>query len=99
MDNGLLALVVLGTFATVHERVIELIRRVFRGPPEYTDDKALADGFGRGFFRRTPAGEPIDVVTTSPGLIRRLVKREQWDKWRQRFDGLTIGPWSVLLAV
>lgn len=106
MDTGLVALVVLGTFSTVHERMIELIRRVFRGPPEYTDAKAIADGFGKlRLFRAVPPVMPgqddqiIETVTPSPGLIRRLAQQRSWTKWRKMLDGMTVGPWSVLLAI
>ena len=106
MDTGLVALVVLGTFATVHERMIELIRRVFGGPPEYTDAKALADGYGkRRFWRHVPPVVPgqdeqvMEPVTPSPGLIRRLTMPNAWRRWRKLLDGATIGPWSVLFAI
>src|SRR4051794_35881757 len=106
MDTGLVALVVLGTFATVHERMIELIRRVFRGPPEYTDAKALADGYGkRRLLRQVPPkvegqdDQVIEVATPSPGLIRRLSAPRGWPRWRKMLDGLTIGPWSIALAI
>jgi hypothetical protein len=101
MDTGLVALVVLATFGTVHERIIELIRRVFRGPPEYTDADAIADGFDRSFFRQPP--RKVDggdaAPGASPGLIRRCLPRRRWRFARKWFDGLTIGPWSILLAV
>src|SRR6266850_4107104 len=101
MDTGLVALVVLATFGTVHERLIELIRRVFRGPAEYTDADAIADGFDRSFFRQAPKEDATKEPATgaSPGLIRRLLPRRRWRIARKWFDGLTIGPWSVLLAV
>jgi hypothetical protein len=101
MDTGLVALVVLGTFATVHERMIEVIRRVFRGPAEYLDNDAIADGFDRHFFRQVPKDELLaDLVPPpSPGLIRRVLPRRRWKRARKILDGLTIGPWSVLLAI
>jgi hypothetical protein len=109
MDQGLVALVVLATFSTVHERLVELIRRTFRGPPEYGDTRALADGFGKGFGRRVPVAPPdqpdsdpgaqLDVSSPSPGLIRRMLPRKKWARWRKALDGMTIGPWSVLIAI
>ncbi len=107
MDLGLMALVVIATFSTVHERVIELLRRTFRGPPEYTDSMAIHDGFGRGLLRRLPraselaqpAAGAIDPASPSPGLIRRFAPAHRWKKARKLLDGLTIGPWSVLLGI
>jgi hypothetical protein len=108
MDLGLTALVVLGTFATVHERLLELIRRTFLGPAEYTDLQAIKDGYGRGFFRLTPqpgkekplaATDTLVAAPPSPGLIRRFARPYRWRRLRKLVDGLTIGPWAALVAV
>jgi hypothetical protein len=103
MDLGLTALIVLGTFSTVHERVLEVIRRAFRGPPEYDDLQAIHDGFGHGFFRLPPGqhAKPaaVDAAPPSPGLIRRLARPYAWRRWRKLLDGITIGPWCVVFAV
>ncbi len=99
MDVALTALFVFAAFAAMHERMIELARRTFLGPPEYNDEQAKADGFGQGFLRRTPEKTPPDAASPSPGLIRRLFKHERWAQARKLLDGATIGPWSVLLGV
>ena len=79
MDAGIQALVVLSAFAAVHERALELVRRLLIGRSA-----------------QPAGGKPNSDPSSTQGLLGRF---KLGKPWFVLVDGVTIGPWSVLLAI